>query len=63
MANHPPLVHAWADALEDAPSGVIETVARRLQRRLSTLVLETLDEAALRHLLADLRQDTEQAAT
>ena len=63
MANHAPLVYGWTDALEDASAPVIETVARRLQRRLSTLVLESLDEADLRDLVITMRSAAENGAS
>jgi len=55
MASYRPLVHAYVEALHDAPSGVIEACTRALQRRLSLVVLESLDEAELTALLRELR--------
>ncbi len=55
MSSYRPLVEAYADVLDEAPSAIIEACTRALQRRLSTVVLESLSVDELRALLRELR--------
>lgn len=59
LAAYAPLVRAYTSVLEDAPAWVIEGCVRVLQRRLSTVVLESLDAASLEAQLRDIRRRVE----
>lgn len=59
LASHRPAIAACIRALEDRPAPVVEATLRALTRRLSTLLLEALDEDALFALASELRDRVE----
>lgn len=62
LSSHRPAVAACIAALEDRPAQVVEATMRALSRRLSTLLLESLDERALFAMVSTLRDRIEREA-
>jgi Family of unknown function (DUF6339) len=56
FSHHRAAVAAFVDVMGDAAAEEIDRVARELNRSLSTLTLEMMDEAEIRELLRDLRE-------
>lgn len=56
FSSYRPAVAAFVEELREAPSAEIERIARELNGRLSTLVLEALGLDALRRLIQELRE-------
>lgn len=59
FSRYPPAVAACSDALTDADAAVIEETLRRLNSRLSTVVVEGRDYEALLDLVTRIRDGVE----